>query len=159
MMLCCRVLHQHRYVFRMIFSYSFLLLLHLVSVHLQQEAVSPHVACYKRVLEMFAIDGCIFHFNNRCKIHQSICRAHNRKLLCVWKAWPQSDMFWLSSSVIRNCLCQHSDWSFLSGVNPTERERTQTWILLQLKSPHSQTPLLTSHTFTEGFACQDKWKR
>lgn len=45
MMLCCRVLHQHGYVFRMISSNSFLLSLHLVFAYLQQEAVSPHVAC------------------------------------------------------------------------------------------------------------------
>lgn len=70
MMLCCRLLHQHGYVFRMIFSNSLLLSLHLVFAHLQQEAVSPHVGCCKRVLEMFAIDDCIFHFNNRCKIQR-----------------------------------------------------------------------------------------
>lgn len=93
MMLCCRVLHQHGYVFRMIFSNSLLLSLHLVFAHLQQEAVSPHVACFKRVLEMFLLMIVSAISIIAAKYNKSICRAHNRTLLCIWKAWPQSDMF------------------------------------------------------------------
>lgn len=75
----------------------------------------------------------------------------------IAKGWPQRDTRLLSSCIIHNCGFVNSPWarSFPSEVNPTEREGSQTWILPPLRS-HSQTPLLAAHTFTEGFACQDK---
>lgn len=68
-----------------------------------------------------------------------------------WKLRLQHGMRLLSSCIIHKCGFVNSlrARSFPSEVNPTEREGSQTWILPQLKSPHSQTPLLTSHTFTQ----------
>lgn len=72
-------------------------------------------------------------------------------LIYLWKVWLQHGMRLLSSRIIHNCGFVNSlrARSFPSEVNPTEREGSQTWILPQLKSPRSQTPLLTSHTFTQ----------
>lgn len=72
-------------------------------------------------------------------------------MIYLWKVWPQRSIRLLSFCIIHNCgfVNRLQGRSLPSEVNPTEREGSQTWILPQLKSPHSQTPLLTSHTFTQ----------
>lgn len=88
-----------------------------------------------------------------CTVHNIYTVLQVKNVQHLWYTYerPRHRMRLLSSCIIHNCGFVNSlrARSFPSEVNPTEREGSQTWILPQLKSPRSQTPLLTSHTFTQ----------